>query len=164
MADGFSARMRHLEEQVGFGLLTAADVVDQVYAKAQELRDDYVHPHGGQAHALRDSLFEQAQDIRSAWAEGLVTATGSDVRGAGTRVAELIAQGYYDRAPFEFGDLKASPHPTAEDNGAVYYDRAPMVHRLTRDELRAKGDLRRLGLGNARDDAHLEDLLYGGGA
>jgi hypothetical protein len=43
-------------------------------------------------------------------------------------------------APVEFGDLRASGHPSVTDDGHVIYDRAPRQHRLTEAELAAKGE------------------------
>jgi hypothetical protein len=149
----FEERMTHLIDSVGPGNLTAEVIVDQVYAKYQELRDDLVLHGGGQHHYTRDSLYEELEWIMGELAAHLLTADGSDIRSGIINVAEKLAQGVYERAPFEFGDLKASGAPHAYDNGAEIYTRPPGVHRLTREELRAKGDLRRLGLGNARNDA-----------
>lgn len=144
----FDARMQHLIDSAGVGVLTAEVTVDQVYAKYQELRDDLRIHLEGQHHYLRDSLFEQSDDVMREWADGLVTADGSDIRSATGRNAERVSQGVFERAPLEFGDLKASGHPVAYDNGAVIYNRPPMVPRLSEAELEAKGDVRRLGFGN----------------
>lgn len=80
-----------------------------------------------------------------------------------TDIAEGMSQAVFDHAPFEFGDLRGSGHPFVVDGGHVrtgedgktditggdrVYDRPPAVHRLSEEELRAKGDLRRLGLGH----------------
>lgn len=157
MAD-FSERMAHLVREVGAGKLTARCSTDQVYARYQEVRDDLVLHGGGQHHFQRDALYDNEAEIMQTWADGLLTADGSDLKSATIECAEKIAAGVYEKAPFEFGDLKGSPSPSAEDNGAEYYHRAPAVHRLTEDELRAKGDLRRLGFGNARGPALNEAL------
>jgi hypothetical protein len=158
MAGDFEQRMTHLIDAVGVGLLEAEVIVDQVYAKYQELRDDLVLHGGGQHHYTRDALFDQADRIMQLLASRLLTADGSDIKAAVADVAEMLATGVFERAPFEFGDLKASGAPHAYDNGAEYYSRPPGVHRLSKDELRAKGHLRRLGLGNVRDE-DVEDAL-----
>jgi hypothetical protein len=155
----FTDRMRALEDQVGPGRLTGSVVVDQVYAKYQELREDLRHPGGGQAHYLQGSLYDDLDAHMQRLTSSLVTEDGSAVRKGMENVAEAVAHGVYERAPFEFGDLKASPHPTVTDDGATIYDRPPMVHRLTDDELRAKGHLRRLGLGHATDPAAIRRAL-----
>lgn len=152
MADDFEARMQHLIDSAGAGLLQAEVVVDQIYAKYQELRDDLVLHGGGQHHYTRDALFNNVGQLMETLAARLVTADGSDIKGAVADVAEMLATGVFELAPFEFGDLKASGAPHAYDNGAEYYSRPPRVHRLTTDELRAKGHLRRLGLGNTRNE------------
>jgi len=117
------------------------------------------HPEGGRPHALQQSLYEQVDRIMRDLAEGLLDEDG--LQEAGRKAVERIAQRYYETAPFEFGDLRASPHPTVTDDGELVYDRPPGVHRLTEDELREKGVLRQLGLGH--DLAH-EDLLAALGA
>lgn len=61
-----------------------------------------------------------------------------------TDVAEDLAREVSVKAPVEWGDLRGSGHPTVDDNGETVYDRAPAVHRLSEEELRAKhrrGDL-----------------------
>lgn len=156
MADDFNSRMDALAEQVGVGVLSAQVVVDQVYAKYQELRDDLELHGGGRHHYTRDALFDNVDRLMEMYAEALITEDGSDLKSAAEKVAEAIAAGVYQGAPFEFGDLKASPHPTVTDDGEVIYDRAPAMHRLDEDELRAKGDLRRLGFGNDTSRADLE--------
>lgn len=88
--------------------------------------------------------------------------TPEGLREAGRVNAERMAQRYFELAPFEFGDLRASPSPTVTDDGEVVYHRPPGVHRLSEDELRAKGTLRQLGFGHdlAHDDP-LEGLGVG---
>ena len=49
-------------------------------------------------------------------------------------------------APVEFGNLRASGSPSVVDDGTVVYDRAPLQHRLSEEELRAER-----GLFNAPD-------------
>lgn len=150
MAADFEERMLHLIDAVGAGTLRAEVIVDQIYAKYQELRDDLILHGGGQHHYTRDALFNNADRIMQAFADRLVTEDGSDIKGAVADVAELLATGVFELAPFEFGDLKASGAPHAYDNGAEYYSRPPGVGRLTEEQLREKGHLRRLGFGNHR--------------
>jgi hypothetical protein len=154
----FEERMAHLIDSCGVGLLQAEVIVDQIYAKYQELRDDLVLHGGGQHHYTRDSLYEQTPRIMETIAARLVTPTGSDIKAAVADVAEMLATGVWERAPLEFGDLKASGAPHAYDNGAEYYSRPPGSHRLSKEELRAKGHLHRLGLGNVPDGA-LDEAL-----
>lgn len=145
MAGTFDRRMRDLADRVGGGAMTARVEVDQVYAKYQHERTDLRHPGGGKANFLRDPLFSSADDgLR----EVARTVLDFGPEPAMIDFSEGLAQGVYEQAPFEFGDLKASPHPTVTDGESTVYDRAPMIHRLTDEELRIKGELRALGLGN----------------
>lgn len=111
---------------------------------------------GGRHHYTRDALFDNVDRIMEMWAAALLTVDGSDLHGGTERVAELIARDIYENAPFEFGDLKASPHPIAHDDGETFYDRTPAMHRLDKDELRAKNDLRRLGFGSNASDREID--------
>lgn len=154
MADFFE-RMEHLIGTVGIGSLSSECEADQIYARYQELGADFRHPGGGQAFAMRDSVFGNETQIMETFAETLLTEDGSDIKRGAERNAEKIAASYFEKAPIEFGDLKGSAHPTVVDDGAVIYDRPPAVHRLSEDELRAKGDLKRLGFGN---DGITEDV------
>lgn len=154
----FLERIDHLIDQVGDGIMSAEVVVDQVYAKYQELREDLVLHGGGRHHYTRDSLYEHLDELMQMWADNLLTPDGSDIKHAAEKIAEALASGVYRNAPFEFGDLKGSAHPTAYDNGAVIYDRPPAVGRLTEQQLRNKGHLHRLGLGNRSGDDLAEAL------
>lgn len=78
----------------------------------------------------------------------VITPEGSEIREVMKDVAEDLSGKVYDLAPHEFGDLRASGHPSVIDEGAVVYDRAPHVHRLSEEELKAKSHLRALGFGN----------------
>lgn len=144
--------MEALADHVGHGVLSMRVAVDQVYAKYQELREDLSHPEGGQAHALQQALYQQISLMMEELADKLLSPEG--LHEAGRTNAERMARRYYELAPFEFGDLKASASPTVLDDGEEVYHRPPGVHRLTEEELRAKGVLRQLGLGHdlAGDD------------
>lgn len=150
----FHERMQLLIDATGPGHIVPQVVVDQIYAKYQELREDLQHPGGGSAHALQQALYQQIHQIMQNWADGLLNPEGGLIE-ASRENAELIARHYFGNAPFEFGDLRGSTHPTVTDDGAVVYDRPPGVHRLGRDDLAAKGDLRRLGFGNAVSEDEL---------
>ena len=65
-------------------------------------------------------------------------------KGAFIDAAENLAEegGVATRAPVEFGDLRASGHPTVTSDGEVIYDRPPRQHRQTTDELKAKDKAR----------------------
>jgi len=159
MAGGdFEARMEHLIASTGVGVLRAEVIVDQVYAKYQELRDDLELHGGGQHHYTRDALFDQVPRIMEYLASRMLTPEGCELKDAVAEVARMLVTGVWERAPFEFGDLKASGAAHAYDDGAEYLNEPPGVHRLSKEELRAKGDLRRLGLGHVRDE-DLEEQL-----
>jgi hypothetical protein len=142
MAGSFTERMESLIASTGAGTLSSRVEVDQVYAAYQEFREELRHPRGGQAHYLRDSLYHQIEPIMGNLAGGLLEPEG--LKGAGRRNAELISDMVEVLAPVEFNDLRRSGHPTATDDGELYFDRAPHVPRLTEEQLRAKGDRRRM--------------------
>lgn len=140
----FDERIDHLSEQVGHGTLSMKLEVDQVYAHYQEVGADFRHPEGGQAFYLRDTLYVDNDKHLESLAARAVTPEGSELKSAAIGVSEDLSQGVFKRAPLEFGDLKASGHPTVTDDGAVIYDRPPNVHRLSEEELRIKHGVRRL--------------------
>lgn len=145
MAGTFAVHIDELAELVGSGRLVGSVVVDQVYAKYQHEGLDLKHPEGGKARYLADPVYRGHSEIWRRIAHDLLRE--GPVPGMIEGV-EQVARGVYEEAPFEFGDLKASPHPTVTDHGSKVYDRPAMVHRLTERELRIKGHLRSIGLGN----------------
>lgn len=130
-------------DELGEGDLVGRVVVDQVYAKYQHERADLKHPDGGEPFYLRNGLFEPVERWVAELGDHLVTPEGPRLRDGMQHVAEGISDEVYKRAPFEFGDLRGSGHPTVEDDGAVVYDRPPNVARLSDSDLEAKGDLHR---------------------
>lgn len=144
----FGARVATLADQVGRGDLQAMVTVDQVYAKYQHEGLDLKHPEGGQAKYLQQPLFAERDRYLRGLASAAITETGSDLEGAAVRVAEDLSTQVYQHAPFEFGDLRASGHPTVTSDGATVYDRLPLVPRLSESELRDKHHVHRLGLGH----------------
>lgn len=145
MAGTFDERMKVLSDQVGEGNLVGSVVVDQVYAQYQHEDLSLAHPMGGGAQYLRGPLMEGYNGWLQNLANQLLRGDPVQVM---ARAMEDLSQGVYNEAPFEFGDLKASPHPTVTDNGSVRYNRLPLVHRLSEDEINIKRQLRALGLGN----------------
>lgn len=145
MSGTFADRIDELADRVGHGDLQASCVVDQVYARYQHEGLDLKHPEGGQAKYLEEPVHAAEGEYMSRLAKSVLD--GRLVEAA-EQVAEDMSEAVYVHAPFEFGDLRASGHPSVRDDGRVAYDRPPRVHRLTEDELRAKGDLRDLGFGN----------------
>lgn len=138
VASTFFERIDHLSEQVGHGSIEAKVEVDQVYAHYQEVHPEFRHPQGGQAFYLRDGLYENMDRYMGTAAERLVTPEGSEIKTAMKDVSEHLSREVFERAPREWGDLRASGHPTVTDNGEVIYDRPPNVGRLSEEELRAK--------------------------
>lgn len=145
MAGTFMKRTKELSDRVGDGPLEGKVEVDQVYAKYQHEDLSLSHPGGGGAQYLGGPLMDQhltylgriAQDILD---DGPKTPM--------VRAMEDLSEQVYKAAPFEFGDLKASGHPQVRDNGEMFYNRQPLVHRLSEDEINIKRELRELGLGN----------------
>lgn len=146
MSDTFLDRLTELEHRVGRGDLTGSVVVDQVYAQYQHEGLDLHHPEGGQAKYLETPAFQGASASMRRLADSLFEPNG--LTQAMIRNSEHLAGQVFEFAPVEFGDLKASGNPRVFDDGHKVYDRPPAVHRLTEAELRAKGQVRNLGLGN----------------
>lgn len=118
--------------------------VNQVYAHYQHEHPEFHHPDGGGAFYLKDPLFGKLDDYMQHLASKTITAHGSEIEDAMAENMEALSQEVYERAPFEFGDLKASGHPTVEKDGVLVYDRPPMVERLDETDLRIKSHLRYL--------------------
>jgi hypothetical protein len=132
----FDERIRRLAEDVGTGRLVASCEVDQVYAHYQHEGLDFDHPRGGQAKYLEQPLFER----RTGYLQRLARETlspGGPVR-AMTHAADDLVSAVAEKAPVEFGDLRASGHGKVVDDGTVVYDRPPEVPRLSDEELRVK--------------------------
>lgn len=144
MAGNFSERMDELIAQTPEHV-TGTVVVDQVYAQYQHEGMDLKHPRGGRAKYLGGPLIENYVSYYQRLADALLD--GDTTKAMIHNMEDLSTEGVYKNAPWEFADLKASGHPIVEENGATVYDRAPMVHRLSEQELKDKGDLRRMGLG-----------------
>lgn len=140
----FGAGLDRLEHSVGHGKLVGTCEVDQVYAKYQHEHPEFKHPDGGKAFYLRDPLFEKSDENMRTLASKVLAVDGDGIKGGMRDVAERLSTAVYEQAPWEFADLRASGHPKVTDDGAVWYDRAPRVHRLDDEELRIKRDLRDL--------------------
>lgn len=115
--------------------------VDQVYAHYQHEGVSFHHPDGGQAMYLKEPLFVKVGDYMDRLARGACT---GDLVQAMIDNMEDLSNEVYDRAPWEFGDLRASGHPWVEADGATVYDRPPMVKRLSEADLKIKSHLRYL--------------------
>lgn len=130
----FGARLDELERQVGTGTLSFAVEFDQVYAKIQEVRDDFKHPRGGQAHYARDGLLMHTDEYLQTIADHFLE---DPVKGC-IEAVEVQARRSENLAPVEYVNLRRSAHPTVTDDGAIVYDRPPDVPRLSDDELDAQ--------------------------
>lgn len=136
----FSDNLRKLLEETP-DRLTGHVEVDQVYAHYQHEGVNFEHPDGGEPFYLKTPLYAKAGDYYRNLAEKAIDATGTKLREAMIENMEDLSNEVYKRAPWEFADLRASGHPTVEEDGTVVYDRAPMCHRLTEDELKIKSHL-----------------------
>lgn len=146
MASTFDARIAELQDRVGTGKLTSSLEVDQIYAHYQHEGLDFEHPAGGQAKYLEQPWMGSASDFARRWAKGLLEPDG--LKSEAIAIAEDGSRMVFEHAPFEFGDLRASGHPTVDDDGVTAYDRPPLVGRLSKEDLKEKSKLRDLGLGN----------------
>lgn len=138
MPGSFFDGVDSLLAQVGEGDLEVNNKVDQVYAKYQELRDDLVHPRGGQAHYARDGLIEHVDAYMERLAHSAITEDGSDLIGGAIAVGIRLKDETAAKTPREFVNLARSGHVTVTDDGAVVYDRPPDVPRLSEEQLRAQ--------------------------
>lgn len=109
---------------------------------------DLRHPHGGQAKFLETALHSGSDEYYQAIADKVLEGGARDgmidaVEKLGTKSGDLT--------PKQLTLLAHSDHPTVTDNGAVVYDRAPEVGRLSDPELEElhdvfdKGPLKGLG-------------------
>jgi hypothetical protein len=150
VAGNFGERIDAFLEEFGDGPLEIKNHVDQVYAQNQELTEHFEHPRGGQAHYLRDALFDNAERFMGHIAQEVITPEGSRIHHAAEHVANELVRETSLRTPVEFGDLKRSGHATVTSDGAVVYDKPPEVPRLTEEQLKRKHlpeERRKMGLG-----------------
>ena len=119
--------------------------VNQVYAHYQHEHPEFHHPDGGEAFYLKTPLYAKSDKYLRNLAAGAIQRDGqSGLKDAMVENMEDLSREVYERAPWEFGDLRASGHPIVEEDGEVVYDRKPMVGRLDADELAIKSHLRYL--------------------
>ncbi len=144
MAGTFIDRTDMLAAQVGAGPLVGKVEVNQVYAQNQHESTEFNHPDGGKDHFLRDPLFERSMQYGEKLAHSLITENGSDIVQGMIDVVEDLSLQVFVQAPVEFGDRKASGHPTVTDDGQIVYDRPPNMHRLSEEELREKSKISHL--------------------
>jgi hypothetical protein len=147
----FAARIDELKELVGDGTCVGEVERDQVYAHYQEARLDLRHPNGGGPMYQEGTLYQKASEY-------LETIAGT-VLDAGPNQGMIDAMEQFagdsgEACPKELDLLARSDHPTVTSNGAVVYDRAPEVGRLSKEELKALAKLR---------PGHQSDLVRGHG-
>lgn len=134
--EGITALMKKTPHRV-----TGRVEVDQVYAHYQHEHPEFHHPDGGQAFYLKEPLYLLRQKFYGRIGQAAVH--GNTVEAMIQNMEELSLE-VYNRAPWEFGDLRASGHPIVEKDGQVVYDRAPLCRRLDAEELKIKSHLRYL--------------------
>jgi len=139
----FSEGIDHLLSQVADHTKMGV-TVDQVYAHYQHEHPEFHHPDGGGAFYLRDPLLGKAHKYLGKVAQRAIGRHGIGIRAAMIEAAEDLSIEVYERAPWEFGDLRASGHPWVEEDGTRVYDRKPNCERLSPEELKIKSHLRYL--------------------
>lgn len=154
MKGTFGEGVDALKELVGSGHLEGTVEFDQVYAFNQHegLWLDFMGRYGpkvmhrGRPHFLSGPLTGGSEGFMATIAEhtlhdGPALGMIEDV--------ERLADESAAAAPVEFGDLADSAHPKVTSDGAVIYDRPPLVGRLSDTQhaakaaKRARGDLTR---------------------
>jgi len=124
----FLARIDHLSEEVGTGILTARCEVDQPYAQDQHENLTYRH-RIGQARYLGGPLLANAASLVEKLSSRAITPQGSDLKGAMIDIAEEMSGYVATYAPVLTGALRTSGHPEVTDNGMKIYDRPPISAR-----------------------------------
>ncbi|MGE5612682.1 MAG: hypothetical protein ACM3UO_00205 [Bacillota bacterium] len=132
----FTENLAMLAEEIGDHATITVEV-NQVYAHYQEVHAEFVHPGGGQAFYLRDSVVGKAYEWMERLAGYIITPNGTDIDNGLIDVSEAIVNSVADLAPVEWHNLKSSGHPTVEKDGVTIYDRPPLSPRLTEAELKA---------------------------
>lgn len=141
----FGDGIDRLRDSVGGGKLVGTVEVNQVYAHYQHAHPEFAHPDGGKAFYLRDPLFAGAGDYLEQLATSAWDESGhSELNEAMIANMEDLSLQVFVEAPVEFNDLRRSGHPVVTDDGAVVYDRAPEVGRLSKDDLKLKTRIRNI--------------------
>ena len=143
----FGERINELRTRTGCdkGILSGSVTVDQVlvYAHYQHEHLEFHHPRGGQARYLATGLETHYRDYLEAIARTFLDDGGREEM---RRAVEHLSNEVYTLAPWEFNDLRRSGHPQVRQGEELVYDRPPLQHRLTAEELRAKSRIRYMGL------------------
>jgi hypothetical protein len=135
MAGGgtFNQRIDELIQQVGVGSLVGKVEVDQAYAHMQHEDLTLKHTHGGQALYLTQPLLDHLDSYLETLAR-----TTFDEKGPAEGMKdnmEHLSEQVSIKAPIRYGALRQSAHPSVTSDGAVVYDRPPVVPRLTEQQL-----------------------------
>lgn len=138
-ADEFIQRISELQDRVGKGTCSGTVERDQVYAHYQEANLALRHPGGGRAMYQEATLYANSSDY--------LEKVAAEVLGAGpdkgmADAMEAFAADSGEACPKELTLLAHSDHPRVTSEGAVVYDRAPEVPRLSEAELRELNHLR----------------------
>lgn len=140
MGGTFRRRIDELINATGEGKLVGAVTVSQIYAHYQWAHPEFNHPDGGEAFYL--DLYRHLNDYMARLARSAITAEGSDIEEVMAECMEHLSDDVFIRAPWEFGDLRNSGHPTVKSDGELIYDRPPRAARQTEQELEEKARLR----------------------
>lgn len=135
--------MAELRERVGHGDCEGSVEVNQVYAHYQHEGVELNHPRGGGAKFLEGPLYDHTSRYLQTIADRVLD---EGVARPMIDAMEHLSDQVLEHSPVEFGDLRDSGHPVVVDGGDVVYDRAPVAHRLSKEELAAKSELTETGL------------------
>ncbi len=137
MTSTFADQIAQLREMTGSseGMIRASVEVNQVYAHYQHEHLEFHHPRGGQAKFLEQPFLTHYREYLDDYAHTVLHDGGQE---AMKRSAEHLSDQVELSAPREWGDLLKSGHPQVHLGAREIYDRPPKVHRLTKEELRAK--------------------------
>lgn len=125
--------------------LTGSLTVDQIYAQYQETGLSFNHPQGGIALALATALLTKHPEFLHKLSDAILDGRDAMIQ-AMAECMEDMNKEYYELAPREFHDLRASGSPEVLEGEEQVYHRPPNVHRLSEAELRAKQELKALGI------------------
>ena len=130
----FDERIRHLEDEVGEGKITAGIVVHQPYAADEHVERHYKHPRGGKSHYIEDPFFASLLYNLRQIAQDVIVPHGSRIQEA----MKDIAKGFNDHlavnAPVDTSTLRRSGNVYVDDNGArVWEDKQSARYRYEKE-------------------------------
>lgn len=134
MTGTFYGRIEDLKRLVGRGKLEGKVIVNQAYAQNQHENLSFRHTGGGPKF-LTKSLVQNRNNILQGIAKVVLQGRAEEAMAKGM---ENVVKGVQNNAPHEFNDLRNSGHPIVKSSGRIVYDRAPLVKRLTKNQLKAK--------------------------